>query len=97
MRPEVVAFLKLGPLPSESADLAMIERAELALHSILPPLTEDEAEAVLACFGTDDCFGLAWSLVHLIESAPTAFPRVAPSETENAWLSVLYSRHQHAC
>lgn len=94
MRPEVIAFLNLGPLPSEEADEATIERAETALHSIAPPLDDDEAEALMRCFGKDECFGLAWTLVHLIETSPTACPRPLLSRADNAWLHLLNARSQ---
>ncbi len=94
MRPEVIAFLNLGPLPSEEADEATIERAETALHSIAPPLDDDEAEALMGCFGKDACFGLAWTLVHLIETSPAACPLPLPSHADNAWLHLLYARSQ---
>ena len=45
------------------------------LESVAKPVTDDEAAALAQLFGPGDCFGLAWTLVHLVESAP----RVAPT------------------
>src|SRR3546814_11718723 len=40
------------------------------MQSIAPPLTLAEATALAGVLGPDNCFGLAWTVVHLIESAP---------------------------
>ena len=40
-------------------------------QSVKPPVTDEEAEELVECFGPDDCFSLAWSLVHLVETSPT--------------------------
>ncbi|MDJ0820225.1 MAG: hypothetical protein QNJ09_00270 [Paracoccaceae bacterium] len=96
MRPEVKSFVELGPLPSIDSGQDAIARAETALHAISQPVTDAEAEALLDCFGADDCFGLAWTLVHLIETSPTPLPRSAPGEVDNAWLHLLHARAQNA-
>ena len=70
MRESVRKFIKLGPLPSNKESPDVIERHELALQTIQEPVTLEEANALADMFGPDDCFGLSWTLVHLIESAP---------------------------
>lgn len=70
IRNEVRDFVALGPLPDSSADVEVIETHGQALEKISRPISNDEARALFVCFGPDDCFGLAWSLVHLIETAP---------------------------
>jgi hypothetical protein len=71
MRQAVVDLVALGALPSErSADPVVIQRYETLIRSIQAPVTDEEATALVGLFGADDCFGLAWSLVHLIETAP---------------------------
>ncbi|WP_323771140.1 hypothetical protein [Antarctobacter sp.] len=96
MRFEVKAFVELGPLPPVSADLTVIERAERALQAISAPITDDEAKALIGCFGEDDCFGLGWTLLHLIETAPMPLPETAPHEGDNPWLHLLYARIEAA-
>ncbi|WP_420004050.1 hypothetical protein [Arenibacterium sp. LLYu02] len=93
MRPEVSKLLLLGCLPSEEASLSEVKPFEIALEQISPPLTNEEAEALLCCFGVDDSFGLAWQLVHLIETSPDAYPDSEPEEGDNYWLKVLYARY----
>jgi hypothetical protein len=70
MRQSVENFLSLGPVPDETASPEQIKRHQDALHAITPPVSLSEANALAGMFGPDDCFGLGWTLVHLIESAP---------------------------
>ena len=71
MRPEVKALVALGALPnSKSATMEQLKCFEEALRAVTTPLSPGEAEALAELFGPDDCFGLAWTFLHLIESAP---------------------------
>ncbi len=70
-----------------------IDRRGAVLKSIAPPVTRDEAFTLLACFGSDDAFGLAWTLLHLIETAPGGVlisPK--PADSENEWIRRLWAR-----
>ncbi len=72
MRAEVQRVLALGRIPAEAdteADWAAWEEAAEALPS---PATDVEALALLDSLplGEDSGFGVAWSLLHFIESAP---------------------------
>ena len=40
------------------------------MRELSQPATEEEARALITLFGEDSLFGLAWALVHMIESAP---------------------------
>ena len=70
MRNEIAELAKLGPLPSESSTESDIAARHALLAKISPPLSLAEAVALAGILGPDNCFGLAWSVVHLIESAP---------------------------
>ena len=94
MRDVVRSFLELSLLPSEAASASQIETAENLLHAIEAPLTDEEAQALLVCFGPDACFDLAWSLLHLIETSPTPFPQTEPAATANPWVRLLWERQQ---
>jgi hypothetical protein len=50
--------------------VAAIAECEALVRSISRPLNLAEAVALARVLGDDNCFGLAWSLVHLIETAP---------------------------
>lgn len=72
MRKEVSELIKLGPMPDEKEDIAdgVIEKYEEVLHSISRPVSREEAEGLIQIFPEDGCFGLDWTLLHLIETAP---------------------------
>ncbi|MEU2400730.1 hypothetical protein ABZ764_22475 [Streptomyces pseudogriseolus] len=80
MGPEVSAFVADGPLPGEeTGEEPEIDRRARQLDAIPRPLSLAEAEALAGCFGPDDCYGLAWTMAHLIETAPGPVPTSAPA------------------
>lgn len=96
MRAEITRLLELGPLPSEDAEPETIAPYEELLGAIKPPVSNEEGGALLSLFGPDDCFGLAWSLLHLIESAPGwPLPKLSLM-TSNEWIELLRHRVENA-
>jgi hypothetical protein len=93
MREEVRKLVSLGKLPSADSDTAL-EPFEVALQLVVAPVTDEEAEALLSVFGSDECFGLAWTLLHLVETSPTPFPQENPGPEANPWHQLLYTRAQ---
>ncbi len=93
VRPEVLRLAALGPRPDASGatESALKLRAE-SIEAIRPPLTREEADALLACFGIDDCFGIAWTLLHLLETTPGGAVRDAPPPDANEWVRRLWAR-----
>ncbi|MFJ6837133.1 hypothetical protein [Streptomyces sp. NPDC091209] len=88
VRRQVSDFVALGTLPSETGepDDALgdaVECAATLLDLIERPVTDDEAHVLAECFGEDLCFGLAWTLLHLIETAPSA--RTRQPEAAKRW------------
>lgn len=70
-REEVKELSALGKLPSETnVDLACVEKYESLYRAIRKPITDDEARVLVKLFCSDGAFGLASSLMHLIETAP---------------------------
>ncbi|MDQ3368515.1 MAG: hypothetical protein M3680_24065 [Myxococcota bacterium] len=92
IRDEVRDLVALGPLPDQEADESTIERHQRALERITRPVTNDEARALAGVFGPDDCFGLAWTLLHLIESAPDSPIESEPQQGDNEWRRLLWDR-----
>ena len=93
MRPEVAALANLGPLPSEkSASPELVGRYELLYRAIQRPVSDDEARVLARLLGQDDCFGLAVSFVHLIETAPGWPLADCLGDTKNIWISELKAR-----
>lgn len=92
MRPEVQAFLADGPLPDENASEEVIGTRVQQLHAIAGPVTGEEARALVSCFGPDDCYGVAWTLLHLIETGPNPVLAADPGPDANAWHRRLHGR-----
>jgi hypothetical protein len=99
IRDTVRAFVALGPLPSEfdeSVTEEQLVRHQEALGRITRPVSDDEAQLLLAAFGPDGSFGAGWSLLHLIETAPHCPLDAPPAEGANEWLHRLWRRVQNA-
>lgn len=93
IRSEVAELVALGPLPSSlEASEADLDRRAAMLARIPTPLSHEEAVALLGCFGPDDAFGLAWTLLHLVETAPGTLLQREPPESANEWLRRLWAR-----
>lgn len=92
IRSEVEDLVSKGPLPSEAeASVAALESLADAMQRITGPVSQDEAEALIACFGPDECYGLAWSLLHLIETAPR-LPEMNESVLSGSeWLRLVWN------
>jgi len=71
VRKEIAELISMGPLPaSDAADEEDLTRREYAMKAIPRPVSDEEALALMSIFGPDECFGLAWMLLHIIETAP---------------------------
>jgi hypothetical protein len=97
IREEVTAFAALCPLPnSGSASIEQVSQIETALHRIDGPISHAEAMVLARCFGNDDLFGLAWTLLHLIETAPLPLDLDSLQNDNNEWISLMRRRAQNA-
>jgi hypothetical protein len=95
IRSEVRELIQMGPFPAatKDSDEHDIDRRGAALNRIARPVNDEEAAALLACFGPDEAFGLAWALLHLIETAPGGCPiKEKPDEYDNEWIRRLWDR-----
>lgn len=71
LRPEIEKLVAEGVLPNEKTpDLARLRLCESLYRAIQRPLTDSEACAMVQVLGDDGCFGLASSVIALIETAP---------------------------
>jgi hypothetical protein len=75
------------------ADPDTLERYETATKALAAPATHAEATALLAVLpaGEDSCFGLAWALLHFIETAPN-WPEGQPLDDRSHWVTYLRER-----
>lgn len=93
MRKEVQELSNLGPLPDcETAEEEQLKMYESLLSSITPPLSDAEARSLVPLFGPDECYGLAWTLLHLIETAPGWPLHDCLQDTHNPWRERLRLR-----
>jgi hypothetical protein len=101
VRQEIVALHCLGRLYDEhwlveNASVDLPQRCEELLKSFHPPVTDEEA-CVLNALLPDDgssTFGFAWSLLHLIETAPGWPINSCMDKTESWWINFLRERAQ---
>ncbi len=92
MQQAVQDLVSHGTFPRAStADVHAVQRLEKLLSDVRVPLSDEEAKALVKLFGPDDCFGLAWSLLHLIESAPS-WPIADALQGESEWIDTLRQR-----
>lgn len=96
IRQAVADFLAAGPLPDEDQSVEAIQHSQDLLEQIEAPVTDEEAASLLNGFGPDDCYGLAWTLLHLIETAPSAQTAQYPADSDNPWIQLLRRRVENA-
>ena len=95
VRKEVKEFVSRGPLPSpDEAQEEHLAVLSALLGQISPPVSVEEAALLMHSFGPDECFGLAWTVLHLIETAPGGAPidTDAPPTDANEWVLTLWQR-----
>ena len=98
VRKEVEELGRMGPLPSEEESIQTrslhLERYQQLLSSIEKPVSNEEATILAGVFGVDDCFGLAWTLAHLIETAPNWSAEEYSENSGNEWIKKLRDREK---
>lgn len=104
VRQEIEELAALGPLPLEERVVAgevteeQLIRWERLILRIAGPVTDEEARILASLFPTEGtAFGLAWSLLHLIETAPH-WPLADVLETtpRTEWIERLRRRIENA-
>lgn len=104
IRPEIEGLERLGPLPADDDDDPGIDRrlfdVERLLAAVDPPVTVEEARVLAALFPRDGgtCYGLAWSLLHLIETLGVAdgLREVVPGVDSAQWREMFEQRLENA-
>jgi hypothetical protein len=96
MQTMVVELMNLGTLASEKgANPKALQRWQEVLLAVKAPVSDDEARVLVRLFGPDDCFGLAWTLLHLIETAPNWPLPDCLVGRGNEWIEALRTRSQN--
>ncbi|WP_256077332.1 hypothetical protein [Massilia sp. YIM B04103] len=93
IRSEVAQLALLGPFPPEAEGLPDRVRQYGELYqAIRRPVSDDEARVLIKLFGQDGYFGLASSLMHLIETAPGWPLMDCLGDVGNEWVDALRQR-----
>ena len=93
MQPAVKRLIQIGPLPSSSAaTVSVLRELEALIGEVQTPITDNEARALVQLFAPDDCFGLVWSLLHLIETSPGWPIKGALDGLSGDWIKRLAER-----
>ena len=95
MRTSVTRLISLGRLPEEAtAEVAQLQEFASVLKEIEKPVSNQEAVALLSSFpsGEGSCFGLAWSILHLVETAPGWPCQEARLQRANPWVKTMLER-----
>ena len=97
IRDRVERLADLGSLPDEEAATEeQLEAFQALLENVVPPISNEEAGRLVGLFGPDECYGLAWTLLHLIETAPQWPLMDCLEDTQNEWIFRLRSRAERA-
>ena len=93
IRKEIAEMSALGALPSEdSRDVELMKKYDKLYRAITKPVTDEEARVLVKLFGHDGCFGLASSLMHLIETAPGWPLEDCLRAQDNEWIVEMRNR-----
>jgi hypothetical protein len=93
VRPEITELIQLGAFPaSKDAVTEVIEHQEQLLRKIATPVSNDEARQLITLFGPDDYFGGAWTLLHIVETAPHWPLMDCLTDDSNEWILLLKKR-----
>jgi len=89
----VQKLMQLGSLPSsESADQKSLMAFQELLDQLTRPVSDEDAKGLMTLFGPDESFGLAWTLIHLIESSPGWPIMDCLNDPQNEWIARLRDR-----
>src|SRR5262249_3521226 len=84
----------LGSLPDEDVDAERIKVFEEKIKQVTRPITDEEAKVLVQLFGSDEAYGLAWTLLHIIETAPGWPIQECLQMGGNEWIERLLRRAQ---
>ena len=99
IRPGVAELVQLGPMPTDDEATNQPVRAarwEQLVGELNSQgnVTDEEAACLVELFPRDDSdsFGVAWTLVHVIESSPSWPDAEALARTSGPWADLLRQR-----
>lgn len=89
----ITALAALGQFPAaEDADPKTVMQQQKLLGEVRKPVSDDDAKKLAALFGPDDYYGLAWAMLHCVESSPGWPVQESLSLAGEEWGSRLRAR-----
>jgi hypothetical protein len=89
-------LLTFDPLPSSSSDdLTNLKQIQDLIQTIKHSVSDEEARALVKLFVPDDCFDLAWSILHLVKTAPSWPLADCLEDKRNEWIQTLKRRTEN--
>lgn len=100
IRNEINRLNELGQMPNHDDDTvqdSVIEEYENLLGSINKPINKKEAEILVKLFPKESCYGIEWTLLHIVESVYNTISRDEYNDliakcNSNEWKETLFSR-----
>jgi hypothetical protein len=94
VRADIARLGLLGPLPEEDAEIVdgVLEQYDDLLQRLVEPLSASEAEVVAGVFPQSACFGMEWTLVHLLENSEGWPSGALDAVNSERWRQVLAKR-----
>jgi hypothetical protein len=85
---------KMGSLPDESAEIAdgVLERYDELFQQIKSPLTEAEAVVIARLFPPVACFGMEWTIVHMLERSENWPSKALEAIVSRQWKMEMLDR-----
>jgi hypothetical protein len=98
MQDAVTRLVAITPQLTDSLDQASLEVVEGLLNQLVSPLSDQEILALLSVLPAngDTAFGLNWTILHLIEAAPSWPIWAALKEQSHEWIRILLLRLENA-
>lgn len=97
--PEVLALAAFGPLrPEEEWDGQPIEDFAAAIEAVPRPISAEERDALLPLFDRpyeDSVWGVAWGVLHLLETAPSDGWQLRLPRAASYWYDLLAVRWEN--
>jgi hypothetical protein len=95
MRESVTRLVSKGQMPPEaSASEEAVDELYAFINAIQPPVSDDEAKALFNVYPATEetCYGIAWTLLHLIETCPNVCSIVNAVPEGNPWVQQMKER-----
>lgn len=94
VRQSINELSKLGRFPADNEEISNEKMSEYVslIRGIKPPVTNEESIILCGLLGEDDFYGAAWTVLHLLETAPQWPIEEGIQEASPSWQEILRQR-----